>query len=149
MASHSLPLLLGRHRLSVSKPAKVETMRGDAMPRALFRGPSHVLVSIDDSFRALIGDEAIGKPYVEAFVTANAARPLEVMNRVYRTGVAETFRFIRADGDEGIVTVVPILRGSAVFGVATDWQPVRAPIAQRLLQPLGLLSALLVLPIPI
>lgn len=116
--------------------------------RALFRGPCHVLVSIDDTFRAVVGDEAIGRPFAESFITPNACQALVVMDRVYRTGIPESFRHVRMNGDVGKVTVIAVRSPATgrIVGVATDWQPVRAPIAQALLQPLGLLSVLLAHP---
>lgn len=117
--------------------------------RICFRGPRHLIVSLDETSCALLGTECIGQPAAEVFIHPEAKPTLAALDRVYQTGVPERMPHTRANGDEGWLLVIPWVLVSGDRGVATEWTLVRVPIAQALLQPLGLLTALLVGPVPL
>lgn len=91
--------------------------------RALFRGPAHVFVDIDDEMERLIGREVIGVPAREAFCGPNHEPSQRLMDRVFRTGDPALISVPSVEGVVGSVLIVPVYHYSRVWGLVTSWSP--------------------------
>jgi PAS domain S-box-containing protein len=87
---------------------------------AITRGPSHVLRKVNPAFCRLIGMEeeaVLGRPYVEVLPEPDGHGPLPVLERVFRSGAAESDVEVprhRAAGEHAVwsCTVWPLRNGS-------------------------------------
>jgi signal transduction histidine kinase/CheY-like chemotaxis protein len=75
--------------------AAVESERNDLLlqapfPTALLIGPTHVFELASPLYERMVGRSVIGKAYVEAFPELVGADVVEILDRVYRTGVPYT-----------------------------------------------------------
>jgi hypothetical protein len=88
--------------------------------KALFRGPVHVCVKIDDEMRAAKGD-IVGIPAGEAFLGDEAA----TMDAVFADGRVRMLSTSLATAPATMM-VAPIIRDAMVWGVVASWTRVAA-----------------------
>ena len=95
---------------------------------ALFRGPQHVCVAVNEEFRAWIGG-LIGVPAREQFIDDESRRSQVLMDAVLEDGIVRIMTVLSTSGIVGVVTIVPVIRRGRVWGLVTDFQPayVRQP----------------------
>lgn len=93
------------------------------MARAIFRGPAHVCVDVDDEMAELIGMDVLGIPVREALTDPAFRESQWLMDAVYADGLPRVLPIAATDGRPGRVVIVRLSRG-----VATDWRPL--PVGQ-------------------
>lgn len=99
------------------------------MAVALFRGPAHICVAVDDELARWSGREVVGLPAREAFV--GFPKSQAAMDRVYASGIPECLDCPNVDGEAGRVCMFPVIRSGVPVGVATEWAPILASSPQR------------------
>lgn len=98
-------------------------------PRALFRGPMHVMEWRDEEIVTLSGRDARGIPVREAFPEPRWHDVQAAMDEVFVTGRAVTL-----NRPLGVLVVQPRRdRRGRIFGVGTYFEPAPVP---RVVQPL-------------
>lgn len=89
---------------------------------ALFRGSRHVCVEVNEEFARTISDEAVGMPAREVFIDPESKRTQVLMDATFSDGQPRTMLVIHPAGIVGVVTIVPVIRQSRVWGLVTDFQ---------------------------
>lgn len=97
--------------------------------RALFRGPQHVCVAVNEEFARGIAGDAVGVPARERFTDGESARSQILMDATFSDGIPRTMNVLTTDGIAGLVMIVPVIRCGRVWGLVTEFQPsyVRQP----------------------
>lgn len=90
--------------------------------KALYRGPAHVIVAVDEEVARLSGFDVVGLPIREAYPHPEFVEAHLIMDAVYRDGVPRSLPCPSTEGVEGVVMVWPVRVDGRLWGVATDWR---------------------------
>lgn len=90
---------------------------------ALFRGPAHICVAVNDEFARTIAADAVGLPARERFTDDESARSQVLMDATFNDGIPRTMAVLSTDGIAGEVIIVPVIRRARVWGLVTDFAP--------------------------
>lgn len=100
--------------------------KGDAMAvtRALYRGPAHVCVDMNDELQGQLGDFT-GRPIREQFPALGETGLFAAMDAVYATGHARQIPWASVyDGRPGTMLILPWHdEDGLVFGVGLHFHP--------------------------
>ena len=91
--------------------------------RALYRGPAHVCVDINDELNDQLGDFT-GRPIREQFPTLGESGLFDVMDAVYLSGVAREIPWASVyDGKPGTMLILPWHDDDRIVGVGLHFHP--------------------------
>lgn len=96
--------------------------------RALFRGPSHVIVVAEAELVRLAGVEIIGRPAREVFIAPAHRATQLLMDRVFRTGVPVRVEVPSDEMVAGVLFIEPVHHCDRVWGLVTEWLPLAVPV---------------------
>lgn len=90
---------------------------------ALFRGPLHEIVAVNDELKRLSGRDLVGWPARLVYPEAEF-RPSQVaMDAVYSDGTPRRLFVTSTEGVPGMLFIEPVIRDGSMWGVATAWAP--------------------------
>lgn len=107
-----------------------------ATAMALFRGPLHEIVAVNDELARLSGRDLVGWPARLVYPEAEYRPSQDAMDAVYADGHPRSVCVNSTEGVPGLLYIEPVILDGSVWGVATSWAPledapIRTPEAQR------------------
>lgn len=89
---------------------------------AAFRGACHIIIDCDGPMRDVVGFDPVGMPAREVFSEPDDSLAQQLMDRAYRTGVAQAYECPDRHGTPGLVVIVPLQDEDGVWGLTTLWR---------------------------